>query len=63
MKTRRRTAVAKLPKKILTTLGDLIAAAYEAAGGLGPQREERAAVLLTRSPLARRLNRQLRFVP
>jgi len=63
MKTTRRNAVAKLPKKIVTTLGDLISAAYEAAEGFGPQKEERAAALLTRSPLARRLNRQLQFVP
>jgi hypothetical protein len=58
---RRRNAMAKLPRKIVTTLGDLIAAAYDAAGGFGPQREERAAVLLTASPLARRLNKQLQF--
>ena len=60
MKSRR--DVAKLPRKIVTTLGDLIAAAYDAAGGFGPQREERAAVLLTASPLARRLSKQLQFV-
>ncbi len=58
----RTNGMAKLPRKIVTTLGDLIAAAYEAAEGFGPQREERAAVLLSRSPLARRMNRQLRFV-
>jgi hypothetical protein len=58
----RRNAVAKLPRKIVTTLGDLIAAAYEATDGLGTQRIERAAELLSASPLARRLNRQLRFV-
>jgi hypothetical protein len=58
----RRSAVAKLPRKIVTTIGDLIAAAYEAADGLGTQRTERAAALLSASPLARRLNRQLLFV-
>ncbi|MFL5273971.1 MAG: hypothetical protein ACJ79R_00310 [Anaeromyxobacteraceae bacterium] len=58
----RRSAVSKLPKKIVTTIGDLIVAAYEAADGFGTQRTERAAVLLSASPLARRLNRQLRFV-
>jgi hypothetical protein len=58
----RRSAVAKLPKKIVTTIGELIAAAYEATDGLGTQRIERAAMLLSASPLARRLNRQLRFV-
>ncbi len=62
MKSPRRATVIRLPRKIVTTLGDLIAAAYDAAGGFGQQREERAAVLLTQSPLARRLNRQLRFV-
>jgi hypothetical protein len=62
MKKSRTNAVAKLPKKIVTTLGDLISAAYEAAEGFGPQREERAAVLLSASPLARRMSRQLRFV-
>jgi hypothetical protein len=59
---KKRMAVVRLPKRIVTTLGDLISAAYEAAEGFGPQREERAAVLLSQSPLARRLNRQLRFV-
>jgi hypothetical protein len=62
MKSRRQNAVAKLPKRIVTTLGDLIAAAYDAAGGFGPQAEERALVLLSAAPLARRMNRQIRFV-
>lgn len=62
MKKSRRSAVAKLPKHIVTTLGDLISAAYEAADGFGTKRLEQAAVILTRSPLARRMNRQLRFV-
>jgi hypothetical protein len=59
---RRPHAVIRLPKKIVTTLGDLISAAYEATDGFGYQREERAAVLLTSSPLARRLSRHLQFV-
>jgi len=59
---KRRNTVARLPRKIVTTLGDLIAAAYEVADGFGAQREERAAVLLTASPLARRMSRHLRFV-
>jgi hypothetical protein len=49
-------------KRILTTLGDLISAAYDASEGFGSQRLERAADLLTRSPLARRMSRQLYFV-
>ncbi|HTP26216.1 MAG TPA: hypothetical protein VMK12_11215 [Anaeromyxobacteraceae bacterium] len=62
MKKSRRQAVAALPKHVVTTLGDLISAAYEAADGLGKQRLERAAVLLSASPLARRMSRQVRFV-
>lgn len=62
MKKSRRTAVAKLPKRIATTLGDLISAAYDVADGYGNQRLERAADILSRSPLARCMSRQLRFV-
>lgn len=62
MKKSRRKTVAGLPKRVVTTLGDLISAAYEAAGGFGNQRLERAAVLLTSSPLARRMSRHLQFV-
>ncbi len=62
MKNRRRKAVAKLPRRMVTTIGDLISAAYEAADGFGTDRIERAAELLTSSPLARRLSRQLQFV-
>ncbi len=58
----RRHAVAKLPKKIVTTLGDLITAAYDAADGFGRQKIEQAANILQAPPLARRMNRQLRFV-
>jgi len=53
---------ARLPGRLVTTLGDLICAAYEAAEGFGRQRTERAAVILSAPPLARRLSRQLRFV-
>ena len=49
-------------KKIVTTLGELIAAAYGAADGDRRQRWERAAMLLTESPLARRFSRRLLFV-
>jgi hypothetical protein len=62
MKTRRRNAVAKLPRRIVTTIGDLVSAAYEVADGFGTDRLDRAAELLTASPLARRLSRQLQFV-
>ena len=59
MKTRR---TSKMPKRIVTTLGDLISAAYDVADGFGVQKLERAAKILTATPLARRLARQLQFV-
>ncbi len=62
MKRARRKTAAGLPRHVATTLGDLISAAYEAADGFGSQRLERAAVLLTSSPLARRMSRHLQFV-
>ena len=62
MKKSRRSAVAKLPKHIVTTLGDLISAAYDAADGFGKQTVERAAQILTNGAVARRLSRQLQFV-
>jgi len=52
----------RMPKHIVTTLGDLISAAYDAADGFGKQRLDRAAAILTATPLARRLSRQLQFV-
>ncbi len=58
----RRHRVTRLPRRIVTTLGDLVVAAYDAADGFGAQRLERAAEILTDSPLARRLSRQLQFV-
>ncbi len=61
MKKTRRTYASK-SSRIVTTLGDLITAAYEATDGLGTQRLERAAALLSASPLARRMSRQLQFV-
>jgi hypothetical protein len=57
-----RSAVAKLPKQIVTTLGDLVSAAYEAADGFGRQRIERAASILSAPQLTRRMSRQLKFV-
>ncbi len=50
------------PRRLVTTLGELISAAYEAVPGLGPQRIERARTLLTRSPLARHLSPHVEFV-
>jgi hypothetical protein len=55
-------AVNRSPKRIVTTLGDLISAAYDSSEGFGAQRLERAADLLTRSPLARCMSRHLQFV-
>jgi hypothetical protein len=57
-----RSRVTRLPKRIATTLGELIAAAYEAAPGLGADRMERAARLLMSSRLAQALSRPVRFV-
>jgi hypothetical protein len=45
----------------VTTLGELIAAAYLAVGGQGREREERAARLLTAYALARGSSRRLVF--
>lgn len=61
MKSRQHRSTEK-PRRIVTTLGDLVSAAYDAADGFGLQRLERAAEILTDSPLARRLSRQLQFV-
>ncbi len=61
MKKTPRTHASK-SSRIVTTLGELITAAYEATDGLGTQRLERAAALLSESPLARRMSRQLQFV-
>jgi hypothetical protein len=61
MKRTTRKQVARFPRRIVTTLGELIAAAYEAAGP-GQARTDRAADLLTRSPLSKAMNRHLEFV-
>ncbi|HLE42952.1 MAG TPA: hypothetical protein VJB36_02955 [Methylomirabilota bacterium] len=50
------------PKRLVTTLGELISAAYEAAPGVGDKKTERALTLLTRSPLARHLSPHVEFV-
>jgi hypothetical protein len=49
-------------RRLVTTLGDLIAATYEAVPGIGDQRLERALRLLTRSPLARHIHPHVEFV-
>ena len=48
-------------KAVVTTLGDLISAAYDAVPGAGTQKLDRALALLTRSPLARQLHPQVKF--
>lgn len=49
-------------RALVTTLGDLISAAYDAAPGVGGQRLQHAMALLTRSPLARQLHPHVTFV-
>ncbi len=49
-------------RTLVTTLGDLISAAYEAVPGRGSEREELALALLTRSPLARQIHPHVEFV-
>ncbi len=49
-------------RPVVTTLGELISAAYEAVPGIGEKRLERALRLLTRSPLARHLSPHVEFV-
>jgi hypothetical protein len=58
----RRPESKKSPRQLVTTLGDLITAAYDAVPGMGPQRIERALRLLTRSPLARHIHPHVEFV-
>ena len=61
-RTRSQGTTPSVPRKLVTTLGELISAAYEAAPGLGTQRLERALTLLTRSPLARHMSPHVEFV-
>jgi hypothetical protein len=60
--TRRKDAQHAAPRRLVTTLGELISAAYDAVPGFGPQRTERTRALLTRSPLARHLTPHVEFV-
>ncbi len=64
MKTRagRSDARHAVSSRLVTTIGELIFAVYEAVPGLGPQRVEHAKTLLTRSPLARHLSPHVEFV-
>ncbi len=63
MKVKGRSSVRNAPRQLVTTLGDLISAAYDAVPGIGHQRLERALRLLTHSPLARHITPHLEFVP
>jgi hypothetical protein len=49
-------------KRLHTTLGDVISAAYEAAPGIGDKKLQRALTLLTRSSLARHMSPHVEFV-
>ncbi len=60
---RRRSAKSSSPShRLVTTIGELISAAYEAVPGIGDQRLERALELLERSPLARSISPHVEFV-
>ncbi len=61
-KSGRKTTKRGTPRRLVTTLGDLISAAYEAVPGMGAQRLERALTLLTRSSLARHISPHVEFV-
>jgi hypothetical protein len=56
------TKAGKGRKRFVTTLGDVISAAYEAAPGFGDKKLQRALTLLTRSPLARHMSPHVQFV-
>jgi hypothetical protein len=58
----RHRSVKNSSKKLVTTLGDLISAAYDAVPGIGDKKIERALTLLTRSPLARHMSPHVEFV-
>ncbi len=62
MKNRHTSKAAKHTKRLVTTLGDVISAAYEAVPGIGDKKLERALTLLTRSPLARQMSPHVEFV-
>lgn len=62
MKAKVRAVRRTRSRRLSTTLGELISAAYDAVPGLGTQRLERALRLLTRSPLARHMSPHVEFV-
>jgi len=49
-------------RRVVTTLGDVISAAYEVVPGFGDKKLERTLTLLTRSPLARHMSPHVVFV-
>jgi len=60
-KTRRQSSVRRR-SRVVITLGELVAAAYEAVPGLGAERLERAKLLLTRLALGRSVSPRVEFV-
>lgn len=58
----RRPTRSSAQRAVVTTLGELISAAYEVVPGIGEKRLERALRLLTRSPLARHMSPHVEFV-
>jgi hypothetical protein len=48
-------------RSVATTVGELLAAAWEAVPGLGAARAQRVAVLLAVTPLSHRANRRIQF--
>lgn len=62
MSNRNSSKATRVRRRYVTTLGDVISAAYEAVPGLGAKKLERALTLLTRSPLARRMTPHVEFV-
>ena len=62
VRRRRSSRSSNVSGRLVTTLGELISAAYEAVPGIGDQRLERALQLLERSPLARSISPHVEFV-
>ncbi|HTN50921.1 MAG TPA: hypothetical protein VML50_00855 [Anaeromyxobacter sp.] len=64
MKTRARNLTRRTgaPRRLVTTLGELVSAAYEAVPGIGARKRQQALVLLTRSALARHMSPHVVFV-
>lgn len=62
VRRRRSPKSSNVSRRLVTTLGELICAAYEAVPGIGDQRLERALELLERSPLARKISPHVEFV-